>query len=139
MEHFGNVLSYQDLKNEVLSKQDNLLMVLPRLVKKVIGKLCISRRGKIKINTLEIGGHVQMTKSDPEAQRKSSLLDCTWLESEHGYFNLEALKFLMHFREPRSSLYFYFYTYSHIVFLFLIFLFLSFFLLNFFYLLPFEL
>jgi hypothetical protein len=44
---------------------------------------------------------------------------------EYGSFNLEALKFLMHFREPGSSLYFYFYTYSYI-FLFLIFLFLSF-------------
>jgi hypothetical protein len=73
----------------------------------------ISRRGKRKIHTLEIGGHVQMAKSDPEAQRKPSLSDCTWLESEYGSFNLEALKFLMHFREPRSSLYFYFYIYSY--------------------------
>jgi cellulose synthase/poly-beta-1,6-N-acetylglucosamine synthase-like glycosyltransferase len=70
-----------------------------------------SRRGKRKIHTLEIGGHVQMAKSDPEAQRKSSLSDCTWLENEYGSFNLEALKFLMHFREPGSS--FYFYSYSH--------------------------
>jgi hypothetical protein len=62
---------------------------------------------------------------DPEAQRKSSLSDCTWLENEYGSFNLEALKFLMHFREPGSSLYFYTYSYF---FLFLIFLFLSFFL-----------
>jgi hypothetical protein len=73
----------------------------------------ISRRGKRKIHALEIGGHVQMAKSDPEAQRKPSLSDCTWLESEYGSFNLEALKFLMHFREPRSSLYFYFYIYSY--------------------------
>jgi hypothetical protein len=65
----------------MLSKQDKLLMVLPRLVKKVIGKNnVISRRGKRKIHTLEIGGHVQMEKSGPEAQRKSSLSDCTWLE-----------------------------------------------------------
>jgi hypothetical protein len=47
-----------------------------------------------------------MAKSDPEAQRKSSLSDCTWLENEYGSFNLETLKFLMHFREPGSSLYF---------------------------------
>jgi hypothetical protein len=40
----------------------------------------ISRRGREKIHTLEIGGHVEMAKSDPEAQRKSSLSDCTWLE-----------------------------------------------------------
>jgi hypothetical protein len=35
-------------------------------------------------HTLEIGGHVQMAKSDPEAQRKSSLSDCTWFENEYG-------------------------------------------------------
>jgi hypothetical protein len=33
----------------------------------------ILRRGERKIHTLEIGGHVQMAKSDPEAQRKSLL------------------------------------------------------------------
>jgi hypothetical protein len=66
-----------------------------------------------KIHTLEIGGHVQMVMSDPKAQRKSSLSDCTWLENEYGSFNLEALKFLMHFREPGSSLYFIF-THTHI-------------------------
>jgi hypothetical protein len=57
----------------------------------------ISRRGKEEIHRLEIGGHVQMEKTYLEAQRKSSLSDCTWLENEYGYFNLEALKFLMHF------------------------------------------
>jgi hypothetical protein len=59
---------------------------------------------------------VQMAKSDLEAQKKSSLSDCTRLENEYGSFNLETLKFLMHFREPGSSLYFilfYFYTYSY--------------------------
>jgi hypothetical protein len=56
---------------------------------------------------------VKMAKSDPEAQRKSSLSDCTWLENEFGSFNLEALKFLMHFRELGSSLYFIF-THTHI-------------------------
>jgi hypothetical protein len=78
----------------------------------------ISRRGKRKIHTLEIGGHVQMAKSDPKAQRKSSLSDCTWLESEYGSFNLEPLKFLMHFRESGSSFYFIFISYIHIFFLF---------------------
>jgi hypothetical protein len=58
--------------------------------------------GKRKIHTLEIDGHVQMAKSDPEAQRKSLLSDCTWLENEFGSFNLEALKFIMHFRELGS-------------------------------------
>jgi hypothetical protein len=120
--------------------------------KRSLEKDVISRRGKRKIHTLEIGGHVQMAKSDPEAQRKSSLSDCTWLENEYGSFSLEALKFLMHFREPGSSLYFYFYSYSHLFFYFFLihilfflyfFLFLSlspFFLSHqFFYLLPFEL
>jgi hypothetical protein len=50
-----------------------------------------------KIHTLEMSGHLQMAKSDPEAQRKSPLSDCTWLKNEYGSFNLEALKFLMHF------------------------------------------
>jgi hypothetical protein len=70
----------------MLSKQDKLLMVVPRLVKKVIGEWCYIKEGKKKIHTLEIGGHVQMTKSDPEAQSKSSLSDCTWLEDEYGSF-----------------------------------------------------
>jgi hypothetical protein len=77
-----------------------------------------SRRGKRKIHTLEIGGHVQMAISDPEAQRKSSLTDCTWLENEYGSFNLEALIFLMHFRELGSSLYIIFILYILIFFLF---------------------
>jgi hypothetical protein len=66
---------------------------------------------------------VQVAKSDPEAQRKSSLSDCTRLENEYGSFNLEALKFLMHFREPGSSLYFYFiFTHTHIFFFIKIFI-----------------
>jgi hypothetical protein len=92
---------------------------------------------------------VQMAKSDPEAQKKSSLSDCTWLENEYGSFNLEALKFLMHFREPGSSLYFIF-THTHIFsFLFFSYIYFSlflyflifsfFFLIKIFYLLRFEL
>jgi hypothetical protein len=91
----------------------------------------ISRRGKRKIHILEIGGHVQMAKSDLEAQRKSWLSECTWLENEYGSFNLETLKFLMHFRERGSSLYFYFYTYSYFFFFSYSYLFLSFFFLIF--------
>jgi hypothetical protein len=93
----------------------------------------ISRRGKRKIHTLEMSGHVQRAKGDHEAQRKSSLSDCTWLENENGSFNLEALNFLMHFRGPGSSLYAYsyFFFFSYFSFflsfiLFLIFLLLSF-------------
>jgi hypothetical protein len=97
-----------------------------------------------RIHTLEMGEHVQVAKSDPEAQRKSSLSDCTWLENEYGSFNLEALKFLMHFREPGTSLYFYFCTYSYFfsfsdIYVYYFSFFLSFFILKFFYLLPFEL
>jgi cellulose synthase/poly-beta-1,6-N-acetylglucosamine synthase-like glycosyltransferase len=78
----------------------------------------ISRRGKRKIHTLEMSGHVQMAKSDPEAQRKSSLSDCTWLENENGFFKLEALNF----REPWSSLYAYSYFFFLLIFLLLFFL-----------------
>jgi hypothetical protein len=45
-----------------------------------VTKIMLCQGGKRKIHTLEIGGHVRMTKSDLEAQRKSSLSDCTWLE-----------------------------------------------------------
>jgi hypothetical protein len=45
-------------------------MVLPRLVKKVIGKMLLLQGGGREIHTLEIGGHVQMAKSDAEAQTK---------------------------------------------------------------------
>jgi hypothetical protein len=90
---------------------------------------------------------VQMSKSDPEAQRKSSLSDCTWLENEYGSFNLAALKFLMHFREPGSSLYFSLFLHILIFFLLFSYIYFSFFffLLSFslsyiyIYLLPFEL
>jgi hypothetical protein len=71
-----------------------------------------------------MSGHVQMAESDPEAQRKSSLSDCTWLENENGSFKLEALNALLENRGVH-------FTHTHIFFLFLIFLilfFLSFFL-----------
>jgi hypothetical protein len=42
-------------------------------------------------------------------------------KDEFGYFNLETLKFLMHFREPGSSLYFIFISYILTYFSFLIF------------------
>jgi hypothetical protein len=84
--------------------------------------------------------YTQLRWVDPEAQKKSSLSDCTWLENEYGSFNLEALKFLMHFREPGSSLYIYFYTYSYFFLFFSYIYIFSFFLsFEFFYLFPFEL
>jgi hypothetical protein len=99
----------------------------------------ISRWGKRKIHTLEIGGHVQMAKSDPEAQRKSSLSDCTWLENEYRSFNLETLKFLMHFREPGSSLYFYTYSNFSLFLIYIPFFSLFLFLSQFFLFAPLEL
>jgi hypothetical protein len=81
----------------------------------------ISRRGREKYTHFEIGGHVQMAKSDPEEQRKSSLSDCTWLENEYASFNLETLKFPTQFREPGSSLYFIVISYILIFFSFLFF------------------
>jgi hypothetical protein len=74
-------------------------------------------------------------------------------KNEFGSFILESLKFLMHFKEPRSLLYLFlhilaFFFFSYIIFFlythFFLFslshqFFLFFFLINFFYLLPFEL
>jgi hypothetical protein len=45
MELSAKVLDYQDIINVMLSKQDKLLMVLPRLIKKVIGKQCYIKVG----------------------------------------------------------------------------------------------
>jgi hypothetical protein len=102
----------------------------------------ISRRVGEKYTHFEIGGHVQMAKSDPKVERKSSLSDCTWLENDFRSFNLESLKFLTHFREPGSSFYFIF-THTHIFFSYIYFFlshfFLVFFLIKIFYVLPFEL
>jgi hypothetical protein len=55
-------------------------MVLARLVKKVIGKTMLQGGERDEHTRFEISGHVQMEKSDLEAQTKSSLSDCTWLE-----------------------------------------------------------
>jgi hypothetical protein len=73
---------------------------------------------------------VQMAKSDPETQRNFSLSDCTWLERWVWILNLKHLRFLIHFREPGSLLYFIFinsYFLSYIFFLFFLHLFLFFF------------
>jgi hypothetical protein len=81
---------------------------------------------------------VQMAKSDPDAQRKTSLSDYTWLENEFGSFNLETLKFLMHFREPGSSLYFVYIIHTHIFFYFHIYILFSFSLYSFSLFFPFS-
>jgi hypothetical protein len=52
MELFGKVYSNQDFINEMLSKQEKLLMVLPRLVKRSLKNNVISRRGREKYTHL---------------------------------------------------------------------------------------
>jgi hypothetical protein len=72
-----------------------------------------------------------MRKSDGEAQRKSSLSDCTWLERWVWILIFETFEIPNSFREPGSSLYFLYiliflfsFFFIHIFFLYL---FLSFF------------
>jgi hypothetical protein len=134
----------------VLLKQDKLLMVLPRLVKKVIGKWCYIKEGKEKNTHTWDRWTCANGKEWSRGTRKSSLSDCTWLENEYGSFNLETLKLLIHFREPGSSLYFifilyiltffsfslFFFSYSYFCSFFISSLFFSFSFSEFFYLLP---
>jgi hypothetical protein len=75
--------------------------------------------GQRKIHTLEISGHVQMAKSDPEAQAKSSLSDHTWLERWLWVLILNPLETPNASRELGSFIY--------ISFLSLIYIFLFFF------------
>jgi hypothetical protein len=59
-----------------------------------------------------------MAKGDPEAQRKSSLSDCTWLENENESFNLENENGSFNLA-PGSSLYFCTYSYFSLFLFFL--------------------
>jgi hypothetical protein len=76
----GKAYSYQDIIIVILSKQDKLLMDLPRLIKRFIGKIMLQGGWRDENTVFEISGHVQMAKIYPKAQTKSSLSDCTWLE-----------------------------------------------------------
>jgi hypothetical protein len=81
----------------------------------------ISRRGREKYTHFEIGGHVEMAKSDPEAQKEVLVIKLHMVgKMSLDLLNLETLKFLMHFRELGSSLYFIFISYILIYFSFLI-------------------
>jgi hypothetical protein len=104
MELFGKVLVLPRYYKRDVVKTRQASHGLTETRQKGHWKIMLNQGGERKIHTLEMGGHVQMVKNDPEAQRKSSLSNCTWLENEFGSFNLEVLKFLMHFREPGSSL-----------------------------------
>jgi hypothetical protein len=108
----------------------------------------ISKRGREKYTDFEIGGHVQMAKSDPEAQRKSSLSDCTWLKKWVWILNLETFEIPNALLENQgvhfilflwTHIYFFFsHTYFFFIFFFFslyLFFFFSF-LSSFFYLLP---
>jgi hypothetical protein len=91
----------------------------------------ISRRGKRKTHTWDrwtCANGKEWSRGTKEVLVIGLHMVRKWV----WIFNLEALKFLMHFREPGSSLYFilfYFYTYSYFFFfsLFLVLIF-SFFL-----------
>jgi hypothetical protein len=103
----------------MLSKQDKILMVLPRLVKKVIGKWCYIKEGKEKKYThLRWVDMCKWQRMIPRHKGSPRYRIAHGWKIEYESFNLEALNFLMHFREPGSSLYFYFYTYSYFSFFF---------------------
>jgi hypothetical protein len=111
----------------MLSKQDKLLMVLPRLVKKVIGKWCYIKEGKRKIHTLWDRWTCANGKEWSWGTNEVLVIGLHMVgKMSLDLLNLETLKFLMHFREPGSSLYFifihthiYFHTYIFSFFLFL--------------------
>jgi hypothetical protein len=97
--------------------------------KKSLENNVISRRGREKYTHFEIGGHVQMAKSDPEAQRKSSLSDCTWLERWVWILKLETFEIPNALWRTGEFTLFYFYKliyiylFSHTYFLFISFFF----------------
>jgi hypothetical protein len=59
---------------------------------------------------------VQMVKSDPEAQKKSSLSDCTWLERWVWILNLETFEIPNLLWRTREFTLFYFYKLIYIFF-----------------------
>jgi hypothetical protein len=105
------------------------------LSKRSLKNNVISRRGKRKIHTLRWVDMFKWQRMIPRHKGSPRYRIAHGWKIEYGSFNLEALKFLMHFRKPGSSLYFYFYTYffsfSHISLpFFLSHFFLSFFLIK---------
>jgi hypothetical protein len=57
-----------------------------------LGNNVISRKGREKYTHLEIDGHVQMAKSDPEAQRSPHYRVAHGWKDEFGSFSLETFK-----------------------------------------------
>jgi hypothetical protein len=117
--------SYRDLSKRLLENNVN------------------SRMGKRKIHTLWDRWTCANGKEWSPGTKEVLVIRLHMVGNEFGSFNLEAMKFLMHFREPGSSLnlilfiltHFFFSFYSYIFFLFSFFLFLIFSHKNF-YLLP---
>jgi hypothetical protein len=72
----------------------------------------ISRRGREKYTHLRYVDMCKWQRVIPRHKGSPRYRIAHGWKNEYGSFNLETLKFLMHFREPWSSL-FYFYTYSH--------------------------
>jgi hypothetical protein len=77
-----------------------------------------SRRGKRKIHTLEIVDMCKWQRVIPRHNGSPRYRIAHGWKMSMDLLSLESLKFLMHFREPGSSLYFYFYTYSYFFFSF---------------------
>jgi hypothetical protein len=88
-------------------------MVLPRLVKKVIGKIMLQGGGERWTHTFWDKWTCQMAKSDPEAQTKSSLSDCTWLERWVWVLILNPLETSNASRELGSFIIFSLFIYIH--------------------------
>jgi hypothetical protein len=104
----------------MLSKQDKLLMVLPRLIKKFIGKIMLNQGGGEK-NTHTWDRWTCTNGKEWSRGTKEVLVIRLHMVGNMSLdlLNLETLKFLMHFREPGSSLYFILYhTYSYFFLLF---------------------
>jgi hypothetical protein len=77
----------------------------------------VTNWGREEHTFFEISGYVQMAKSDPKAQAKSSLSDCTWLERWVWVLILNPLETPNHL-EKRGALFIIFYfslfIYTHI-------------------------
>jgi hypothetical protein len=87
-------------------------MVLPRLVKKVIGKMTLYQGGeREKYTHFRWVDMCKWQRVIPRHNGNPRYRIAHGWKIEYGSFNLEALNFLMHFREPGNSLYFCTYSY----------------------------
>jgi hypothetical protein len=83
----------------------------------------ISKRGREKYTHFEIGGHVQIKKEWSRGTKEVLVIGLHMVgKMSLDLLNHETLKFLTHFRENGSSLYFIFISYILIFFLFSFFL-----------------